>query len=144
MSSSVTQVYFATLTTDNYFQTLSTLYKISPYLYSLDYLHLYYANQIMYKCTILSALDNTTIILKPINYNLNLDLLFSNFANKWGYTLFIFLATYFFTNILKFRYQYGFNFYFNYFKTLADLGEQEYGSYDDFKFFLFFLVQMFM
>jgi hypothetical protein len=112
-------------------------------MYSLDYLHLYYANQIMYKCTILSALDNTTLNFKPTHYNINLDLIFSNFTNKWGYALFIFLVSYFFTNILKFRFQYGFNFYFNYFKTLSDLGEQEYGSYDDFKFFLFFLIQMF-
>jgi hypothetical protein len=50
--------------------------------------------------------------------------------------------TYFFSHVMKFRYQYGFNFYFNYFKTLSDLGEQEYGSYDDFKFFLFLLIQM--
>jgi hypothetical protein len=27
---------------------------------------------------------------------------------------------------------------------MSDLGEQEYGSYDDYKFFVFFLVQMFI
>ena len=43
---------------------------------------------------------------------------------------------------MKFRYQYGTNFYFTYFKTVADLAEQEYGSYDDYKFFLFLLVQI--
>lgn len=52
------------------------------------------------------------------------------------------MITYFLSNIIKYRYQYGFNFYFNYFKTLSDLGEQEYGSYDDYKFFLFLLVQI--
>lgn len=52
------------------------------------------------------------------------------------------MITYFLSNITKYRYQYGFNFYFNYFKTLSDLGEQEYGSYDDFKFFLLLLVQI--
>lgn len=54
----------------------------------------------------------------------------------------MFGIVYFFTNVMRFRFQYGSNFYFNYFKTLADLGEQEYGSYDDYKFFLFLLVQV--
>lgn len=49
---------------------------------------------------------------------------------------------YLLTNVMFFRVQYGFNFYLNYFKFLADLGEQEYGSYDDYKFFLFILIQM--
>ena len=79
---------------------------------------------------------------KPINISLHLDLFISNILNKWIYGLVCFGSGYFLTNVMKFRFQYGFNFYFNYFKILSDLGEQEYGSYDDFKFFLFILVQM--
>lgn len=144
LSTGITQVFFTTLVTDTYLQNLNTLYKLSPYLYSFDYLHYYYLNQYMYKYTILSSFDSSFSLFKSVTYSINLDLIFSNFFNKWGYACFIFLVTYFFSNIIKFRYQYGFNFYFNYFKMLSDLGEQEYGSYDDFKFFLFFLVQMFM
>ena len=144
MNTAVTQVYFSVLTTDNYFQTLRTLYRLSPHLYSLDYLHLYYAKQIMYKCMILSDIESKVVIYKTVSYYINLDIIFFTLLNKWAYVCFIFLLTYFFTNIIKFRYQYSFNFYFNYFKTLSDLGEQEYGSYDDFKFFLFFLIQIFI
>lgn len=54
----------------------------------------------------------------------------------------MFGLVYIFTNLIKFRYQYGANFYFTYFKTVADLVEQEYGSYDDYKFFVFLLVQI--
>ena len=144
MNTGVTQVYFSVLTSDTYFQTLSTLYRLSPHFYSFDYLHLYYAKQVMYKCMILSNLETSAVIYKSINYNVNIDIIFFTLLNKWAYVCFIFLITYFFTNIIKFRYQYGFNFYFNYFKSLSDLGEQEYGSYDDFKFFLFFLIQMFV
>jgi hypothetical protein len=65
-------------------------------------------------------------------------------TTKWAYAFVLMALCYFFTNINQVRYQYGFNFYFNYFKMISDLGEQEYGSYDDFKFFLFFLVQLFV
>lgn len=143
-SSTITHVYFILSTTDSYIDSIAGLMRVSPYLYSLDFLHFYYVKEYLYKYTILSTLETTTSVIRPITYLVNLDLFFSVIFSKWGYAFFIFFLTYFFSNILKFRYQYGFNFYFNYFKMLSDLGEQEYGSYDDFKFFLFFLVQMFM
>lgn len=142
--SAVIQVFFVTLMTNSYFEAITWLYKLSPYLYTFDYLHYYYLNQYFYKIVILSGLEQHTSLIKPIIYSLNMDIFLSHFCNKWGYAFFLFFVTYFFTHLMKFRYQYNFNFYFNYFKVLSDLGEQEYGSYDDFKFFLFFLVQMFM
>lgn len=141
-NTAITQVYFSVTVGNSYSHSIDILGKLSPYMYSLDFLHYYFCKEYFYKITILSALGSNLSIIKPINLNLNLDILFSIFFSKWGYAVSIFMVTYFFSNIIKFRYQYGFNFYFNYFKTLSDLGEQEYGSYDDFKFFLFFIVQM--
>lgn len=141
-NTAITQVYFSVTVADSYSNAVDILGRLSPYLYSLDFLHHYYLKEYLYKITILYALDINTAIVKPLTLNINLDVLISTFFNKWGYAFFIFSLTYFFSNIIKFRYQYGFNFYFNYFKALSDLGEQEYGSYDDFKFFLFFIVQM--
>ncbi len=144
LAKAVIQVFFADYISSSYVDTLSLLGKLSPYLFTLDYLHFYYALQYLYKFTILYSLDSSLAIIKPLHYSLNLNIFFSIFFTKWGYALFIFTLLYFFSNITKFKYQYGLNFYFSYFKTLADLGEQEYGSYDDYKFFLFFLVQMFI
>ncbi len=127
---------------DNYFDTIKNVYNLTFPLVSLDYLHLFYLKQTFYKIVISSYSDADTSIVKNITLSLHLDIFFSQFMNKWNFVIVTFAITYFFSNIMKFRYQYGFNFYFSYFKTLADLGEQEYGSYDDYKFFLFFLVQM--
>ena len=82
MNTAVTQVYFSVLTTDNYFQTLRTLYRLSPHLYSLDYLHLYYAKQIMYKCMILSDIESKVVIYKTVSYYINLDIIFFTLLNK--------------------------------------------------------------
>ena len=127
---------------DNYFDTIKNVSNLTFPLVSLDYLHLFYLKQTFYKIVISSYSDADTSIIKNITLSLHLDIFFSQFMNKWNFVIITFAITYFFSNIMKFRYQYGFNFYFSYFKTLADLGEQEYGSYDDYKFFLFFLVQM--
>lgn len=82
------------------------------------------------------------VISKPISLHLNTNFLINFFFTKWSYGIICFTLSYLFSNVIKFRLQYGFNFYFNYFKLLSDMGEQEYGSYDDFKFFLFILIQM--
>lgn len=140
--STINNVLFIVYTNDSYLETVRQVYEILPYVHALDYLHLFYLKQVVYKTFIAMHAENSLTTIKPIIINLQLDFIFSSFFNKWGYTTIMLGLTYFFSNIMKYRYQYGFNFYFNYFKTLADLGEQEYGSYDDFKFFLFLLVQI--
>lgn len=144
MSGAVNTVFFTAYTTDTYLESVRVVYSILPYLYAIDFLHMFYVKQAMYQMEISSYLENASAIVKPIVFSLQLDVFFSTFSNKWSYVLFTFGIAYFFSNVMKFRYQYGFNFYFSYFKTLADLGEQEYGSYDDYKFFVFFLIQMLM
>ncbi len=141
-TTSILNVLFAFYSHDNYWDTLREVYQVSPYLHTLDYLHLFYLKQVIYKCYLSMYSENLVTSVKPIVINLQLDFFFSSFLNKWSYAVIMFGIAYFLSNIMKVRYQYGFNFYFNYFKTLADLGEQEYGSYDDFKFFLFLLVQI--
>ena len=142
MISMVDIILFSVYSNNTYLDTVKEVYNVLPYLYALDYLHLFYLKQFIYKAFLSSYSDTAVSIIKPIVLSVQLDIFFSFLFTKWGYAISAFGLTYFFSNILKFRYQYGFNFYFNYFKTLSDLGEQEYGSYDDFKFFLFFLVQM--
>lgn len=138
----ITTVLFAYYSHDNYWDTLKEVYSVLPYLYALDYLHLFYVKQIMCKAYLSMYSHSLNVVVKPVIINLHLDIFSSYLFNKWSYALTAFGLTYFLSNVMKLRYQYGFNFYFNYFKTLSDLGEQEYGSYDDFKFFLFLLVQM--
>jgi hypothetical protein len=142
MSSAITNVLFSFYSNNSYYSTVTEVYSIMPYFYALDYLHLFYIKQILYKSFLATYSTGTVALTKPVNIYLNLSILSDFLFNKWAYLITAFGLTYFFSHIIKFRYQYGFNFYFNYFKTLADLGEQEYGSYDDFKFFLFLLVQM--
>lgn len=141
-SSAITNVLFIVYSNNNYFESVKEVYGILPYLYALDYLHLFYLKQFMYKAFLSTYSDSTIAVVKPVIISLQLDIITSFFLNKWSYALAAFGLTYFFSHVIRFRYQYGLNFYFNYFKTLSDLGEQEYGSYDDFKFFLFLLVQM--
>lgn len=138
----IVTVLFAYYSHDNYWDTLKEVYSVLPYLYALDYLHLFYVKQIMCKAYLSMYSNSLTAVVKPVVINLHLDIFSSYLFNKWSYALTAFGLTYILSNVMKVRYQYGFNFYFNYFKTLSDLGEQEYGSYDDFKFFLFLLVQM--
>lgn len=144
MTNAVNVVLFAFYSNDNYFDTLKEVYSVLPYYYALDYLHLFYIKQIVFKCFLSLHTEASVSLVKTLVINLPLDVFFSFITTKWSYAIAIFGITYYFSNIMKYRFQYGFNFYFNYFKTMSDLGEQEYGSYDDFKFFLFLLVQMFV
>ena len=141
-SATMNSVLFAVYSNDNYLDTLKEVYNTTPYFHAFDYLHLFYLKQVMYKSFLSMYAASLLVTNKPIVISLHLDLFISFIFTKWGYAFACFGLTYFFSHILRVRYQYGFNFYFNYFKTLSDLGEQEYGSYDDFKFFLFILVQM--
>lgn len=142
MTEAMNTVLFIFYSNNNYFETLSQVYEVMPYFYVLDYLHLFYVKQIMYKTYIELYTNSSLASIKPLTINLHLDIIFSYFTNKWGYTVVMFGLVYYLSNVMKFRYQYGTNFYFTYFKTVADLAEQEYGSYDDYKFFLFLLVQI--
>lgn len=142
INNSIVNVLFIAYSTNNYWESVKEVYNILPYLYSLDYLHLFYLKQILYKTFLTTQADAVLVLSKPLIIQLQLGVFFSALFTKWSYALVTFALTYYFSHVIKFRYQYGFNFYFNYFKTLADLGEQEYGSYDDFKFFLYLLVQM--
>lgn len=142
MTEAMNTVLFIFYSNNNYFETLSQVYEVMPYFYVLDYLHLFYVKQIMYKTYIELYTNSSLASIKPLTINLRLDIIFSYFTNKWGYTVVMFGLVYYLSNVMKFRYQYGTNFYFTYFKTVADLAEQEYGSYDDYKFFLFLLVQI--
>ena len=127
---------------NSYIDVLNEVYNVCPSIYAFDYLHLFYIKQIIFK-TYLTIYENSLLnFSKPIIVSLHLDLFFPSIFNKWTYFLSCFGLGFFLTNIIKFRFQYGFNFYFNYFKLVSDIGEQEYGSYDDFKFFLFILVQI--
>lgn len=138
----VATVLFAYYWHHNYWDALKEVYSVIPHLYALDYFHLFYLKQIMYKSYLSMYSHSLTTVTKPILINLHLDIFSSSLFNKWSYALCSFGITFLFSHVMKFRLQYGFNFYFNYFKVLSDLGEQEYGSYDDFKFFLFLLIQM--
>lgn len=142
MTEAMNTVLFIFYSNNNYFETLSQVYEVMPYFYVFDYLHLFYVKQIMYKTYIELYTNSSLASIKPLTINLHLDIIFSYFTNKWGYTVVMFGLVYYLSNVMKFRYQYGTNFYFTYFKTVADLAEQEYGSYDDYKFFLFLLVQI--
>lgn len=141
-TSAVINILFIVYSNNNYFESVKEVYGVLPYLYALDYLHLFYLKQCVYKVFLAVYSNSITSTVKPIVISLQLNIISSFLLNKWSYALAAFGLTYFFSHVVKFRYQYGLNFYFNYFKTLSDLGEQEYGSYDDFKFFLFLLIQI--
>ncbi len=140
--STIDAVLFLVYSNTNYFETLSQVYDTLPYWYSLDYLHAFYLRQAIYKTYIELYTESSLGNLKAITINLQLDIFFFKLMNKWSYALIMFGLAYFFSHIIKYRYQSGFNFFFTYFKTLTDLTEQEYGSYDDYKFFLLLLVQI--
>lgn len=141
-AASIDTVLFAVYSTDTYLEALTQVYNAAPYLHALDYLHMFYLRQLVYTSYLEIFADTNLANIKPLVINIQVDLFFEKFTNKWCYALVMFGIVYFFTNVMRFRYQFGSNFYFNYIKTLADLGEQEYGSYDDYKFFLFLLVQV--
>lgn len=135
-------VWYAYFFNNNYWDALKEVYTVLPHFYALDYFHVFYLKKTIFKSYLATYSQSTTTVIKPIVINLQLVLFSSALFNKWSYAIVSFGAAYFLSNVMKLRYQYGFNFYFNYFKTLSDLGEQEYGSFDDFKFFLFLLIQM--
>ena len=138
------EVIFIAYWANDYFNAIYWLTQLSPYLLNFDYLHLFYLKQYFYSIVTISSYQATTGFTQFFSYNLNTLFLITFLTTKWAYAFILMILCYFFTNINQVRYQYGFNFYFNYFKMISDLGEQEYGSYDDFKFFLFFLVQLFV
>lgn len=135
-------VLIAFYSNNSYINVLKEVYNVCPSIYAFDYLHLFYLKQVIFKSYLSFYEASLLKYTKPITVSLHLDLFFPNLFNKWGYFLFCFGLGFFLTNVINFRFQYGLNFYLNYFKLLSDIGEQEYGSYDDFKFFLFILVQM--
>lgn len=128
----------------SYWEALRVILTEMPSLSALDYLHAFYIHKVVYITFLQLYCHSYLNVTKPIVFSTQLDIFFLSFLNKWTYAIIMFGLTYFLTNVMRFRYQYGFNFYFNYFKILSDLGEQEYGAYDDFKFFLFILAQTLM
>ena len=128
----------------NYNEFVYNIVVLFPGFYSLDLVNSFYLKNIFFNVYLSQNLDQNAILYSNLFIDLKLNILYDIFFNKWAYLFFSLFTVYFFSNIMKFRYQYGFNFYFTYFKTLADLGEQYYGSYDVYKFFVFFLVQMFV
>lgn len=142
INSTKVNVLFSIYSHSSYLDVIKEVYEVSPSIYAFDYLHLFYLKQIVYKSYLSMYEASSLSYIKPVNISLHLDFFISNIFNKWVYGLTCFAFGYFLTHVMKFRFQYGFNFYFNYFKILSDLGEQEYGSYDDFKFFLFILIQI--
>lgn len=128
----------------SYSEVMGNIITLFPGFYSLDLVNSFYLKNIFFNIYLSQSLDQNIVFYSNLFIDLKLNILYDIFFNKWAYLFFSLFVVYFFSNIMKFRYQYGFNFYFTYFKTLADLGEQEYGSYDDYKFFVFFLVQMFV
>lgn len=128
----------------SYNEFIGNVITLFPGFYSLDSVNSFYLKNIFFNIYLSQSLDQNTVFYSNLFIDLKLNIFYDIFFNKWAYLFFSLFVVYFFSNIMKFRYQYGFNFYFTYFKTLADLGEQEYGSYDDYKFFVFFLVQMFV
>ena len=142
IKSTKNNVLFAFYSHKSYIDALKEVYMGCPSIYAFDYLHLLYLKQVVYKAYLSMYEGSNLIYSKVISVSVNLNFFIYNLFNKWSYFLLCFGSGYFLTNVMNFRLQYGFNFYFNYFKILSDLGEQEYGSYDDFKFFLFLLIQM--
>ncbi len=142
MISTQNNVLFTYYYYDSYINMIKEIYYFYPSLYAFDYLHCFLLKQVVYR-SYLSLYENSFLVVsKPVSLYLNTNFLINFVFTKWSYGIICFFLSYIFSNIVKFRLQYGFNFYFNYFKLLSDLGEQEYGSYDDFKFFLFILIQM--
>jgi hypothetical protein len=138
------EVVFIVNWAKDYLNAIYWLTQLNPYLLNFDYLHLFFLKQYFYNIAALASYQASTGFTQVFSYSLNTIFLITFLTTKWAYAFVLMIACYFFTNINQVRYQYGFNFYFNYFKMISDLGEQEYGSYDDFKFFLFFLVQLFV
>lgn len=140
-------VYFlpaAFYSSNSYLEFLGRVNEYFPLFYALDAVNGYYLKHIFYWTYLNSCNSVTPVIQSSLYVHCYFDVLYDIVANKWGYFFSVTYLVYFITHSLKVRYQYGFNFYFTYFKTLSDLGEQEYGSYDDYKFFVFFLLQMFI
>lgn len=120
------------------------LTQATLYFATSDQLFLFYWKKLLVGIAASGSYTSNVSFIKVLSYKIHTSAIFTFVASKWGYAFFLFVLAFFFTNVNHLRYQYNFNFYFNYFKIVSDLGEQEYGSYDDFKFFLFFLVQILM
>ena len=142
MLNTQTNVLFTYYYYDSYISMLKEIAYFYPSLYAFDYLHSFLLKQVLYRSYLSMYENSSLIILKPVSLYLNSSFVVNFVWTKWCYGLICFGFSYFVSNIMLFRFQYGFNFYFNYFKLLSDIGEQEYGSYDDFKFFLFILIKM--
>jgi len=82
MNTAINNVLFTVYTTPTYWDALKEVYSILPYIYSLDYLHLYYVEQAFYQMVISSYLESTATITRPVIFTLHLDVFTSFFANK--------------------------------------------------------------
>jgi len=130
--------------TNSYFETFKLVSTNFSSFYALDMCAAFLLKNVFYEIYLNSTVDTTATLTTNLVINNKLSIFYDIIFNKWAFLFSSFFLVYFITNIIKFRYQYGFNFYLTYFKTMSDLGEQEYGSYDDYKFFVFFLAQMFI
>lgn len=129
---------------NSYMEVVGRVSQYFPFLYAVDAVSAYYLRHIFMWTYLNSCSTVTTVVHSNLYVYCYFDTIYDLVSNKWGYLFISYWLLYFVTSLMKVRYQYGFNFYFTYFKALSDLGEQEYGSYDDYKFFVFFLVQMFV
>lgn len=76
METAMTTVLFAFYSQEDYLQTLSQVNDTLPYLYALDYLHLFYIKQILYKAYLSVYASHDTALIKSIVINIQLDVIF--------------------------------------------------------------------
>ena len=82
MTNAVNVVLFAFYSNDNYFDTLKEVYSVLPYYYALDYLHLFYIKQIVFKCFLSLHTEASVSLVKTLVINLPLDVFFSFITTK--------------------------------------------------------------
>lgn len=106
-------------------------------------IYLFSINYYLFNSIYLNSYITQLVIVKNINLLLNNNFLFNIFIFKWFYLIVIINFLFFFSNILNYKNQFFYTVSITIFQKISDLGEQEYGAFDDFQFLLIFIVYVF-
>ena len=114
------------------------------YLYnSIKEIYMCSINQYLLSSILYSVYSIQLSVSNNINLNMNNNFFINLFLVKWFYLIVIISLLYWLLNITNYRNQYFYTMSMTIPKKIADLGEQEYGSFDDFQFLLIFMIYVF-
>ncbi len=141
---SIKVVSFSFAYAQTFWKTLFTALAFKPTFETLEYTTYFFAMQNLYGYILADSTSVVPTLSTSLTLKLHTNMFFDVVVSKWSYVLILFGIGYLISSNIPTKVNHGFIMYLSIFKNVSDLAEQEYGAYEDYQFFVLFLVQLFV